>query len=87
MPCTRCGACCTQMTFKFTEPTPDDDIERWWLLHGYSVLHDAGRVFVGHDSTCYWYDPLTKSCTHYDERPQVCRRFRCPKSNAEDNPA
>jgi Fe-S-cluster containining protein len=24
---------------------------------------------------CYWWDPETKGCAHYENRPQLCRDF------------
>jgi len=24
---------------------------------------------------CYWLDPVTRKCTKYDHRPQLCRDF------------
>jgi Fe-S-cluster containining protein len=38
--------------------------------------HFAG-VFRGHEpqDVCFWYDPKSRRCKHYDWRPQVCRDY------------
>jgi hypothetical protein len=30
---------------------------------------------------CTWFDPETRLCTHYEERPDLCREY--PRNNAE----
>lgn len=29
---------------------------------------------------CYYYEPVTKVCLTYDDRPYVCRKFNCRRT-------
>jgi Fe-S-cluster containining protein len=49
------------------------------LLAG--LLADRRRVELGgpcrgyHGLPCLWLDPQTRTCRHYEHRPEVCREF------------
>jgi len=70
--CNGCGACCDQQG---TSPFMPDE---------YDALPDELKWDRGtseHDDRydrglpCLWYDAGTRSCLHYDVRPDVCREF------------
>ena len=51
---------------------------------GYVAAVRAGRTIdrSGEKLPCFWWDAETKSCTHYQYRPRVCRAFSCGKARS-----
>jgi hypothetical protein len=68
--CTSCGACCsTQGTPPFSwyaGDIPPEDL-RW------NVVFHADRY--DRSLPCLWYDVETRTCRHYERRPEACRQF------------
>ena len=76
MNCDGCGACCTEMgtppflkheIYNLPEDLQDEVLKFYNKPEGFKREED--RV------PCYWYDPITKKCKHYDDRPWVCKNF------------
>ena len=85
MSCKRCGRCCRVVAFRV--PIGEEDIWRWWKLHGLQVRLLPGHTNVSElefPSRCYWYDPLSGDCLHYEDRPDICRKFTCEAAEADD---
>jgi Fe-S-cluster containining protein len=72
--CDGCGACCMQQGHP-----PYTDEERQYVPYELlSPIDEYVASFEGEDDTgrpCIWLDLATRSCLHYDHRPQVCRDF------------
>jgi uncharacterized protein len=67
-PCAGCGNCCHLLVE--LSPILDDVPEH--LV----VEHDGIRCMdQGGDGACVALDPVTRLCTIYESRPQVCRDF------------
>ena len=66
--CVTCAKCChllVELT-PFVDRVPDDLV----------VEHEGVRCMDQRgDGACVALDPLTRLCTIYDQRPQVCRDF------------
>jgi Fe-S-cluster containining protein len=66
--CAGCGVCC-HLLVELQEG--DDDVPRELL-----VEHSGVVCMEQHgDGACVALDPVTRRCTIYDRRPQVCRQF------------
>ena len=76
--CDDCGACCMDVCCPpFLGP---DDPELVSLPDHVREDYDHGmaeqqRIGWSHSRPCFWLDPETKRCRHYDYRPIICRRF------------
>jgi len=67
-PCAGCGACC-HLVVELT--AGDDDVPEELV-----VEHDGVRCMEQHgNGACVALDPVTRLCTIYERRPQVCRLF------------
>lgn len=76
--CDNCGACCLQVLAPpffinderneaIEKGVPDDQVQQIVaLLFGTSTMER---------SPCLWYDPQTRGCRHYEQRPDDCRAF------------
>lgn len=86
--CDGCGACCMHVgvpLFKFqidgSGGSPELPDEQEWVdlpddLKEAHVNFLKNNKFDDYNGTpCYWLDPETRKCTHYDYRPEVCRWF------------
>ena len=84
--CDGCGACCLVVT---TPPFRHDlqgDGEATWVRLEWErpellaeIAADAeARKAAGapsYGTPCLWFDPATRRCRHYDDRPRACRDF------------
>ena len=82
MPCRKCGSCCNSV---FIRTRADEDSVKWWRLHriDFQLTAPPDGYTVRIAAPCYWFDPLTGDCVHYDDRPDICRRFLCESALAE----
>ena len=78
--CDECGVCCMKHRVPpFT--LMDDGIEivppgvpgRARILR---LLERLEQTDLDNAGTCIWFDAVTKTCRHYDDRPAVCRQFQ-----------
>jgi hypothetical protein len=80
--CLDCGLCCDGTLFEATALMPNEDGRR---------LAERQAVFVTEKGTRRFQQPCPAhecgSCTIYDERPEVCRDFRCSLLTAVDSGA
>ena len=67
--CAGCGKCC-HLTVEL-DPRVDSVPEEFVVWHGETPCMDQHG-----DGACVALDPLTRLCTVYERRPQVCRDFR-----------
>jgi len=66
-PCVSCGNCCHLLV----ELSPRDDVPEELV-----VEHDGIRCMEQQgDGACVALDPVSRLCTIYERRPQVCREF------------
>lgn len=66
--CAGCGQCCHLLV----ELMPGVDV----VPEAFVVEHDGVRCLEQHgDGACIALDRVTRLCTIYDDRPQVCRQF------------
>jgi Fe-S-cluster containining protein len=66
--CAGCGRCCHLVVE--LSPLLDD------VPEALVVEHDGVRCMDQHgDGACVALDPVTRLCTIYERRPQVCRDF------------
>lgn len=66
--CAGCGRCCHLLV----ELAPGDDVPESLV-----VEHAGVRCLDQHgDGACVALDPVTRLCTIYERRPQVCRDFQ-----------
>lgn len=75
--CDDCGACCmAQCSPPFVpgdgkvESLPADVREDY--ARGMRARDEAGWPA---DVPCFWFDPETYRCRHYEHRPAICRDF------------
>lgn len=66
--CVSCGNCCHLLV----ELSPRDDVPDVLVVEhgGLRCMEQRG------DGACVALDPITRLCTIYERRPQVCREFR-----------
>jgi hypothetical protein len=70
----RCGgACCTFIT-DFSN-RKDPDFIKYMQLHGVKVQEAAEGVFLKMPVPCKAFDPETKRCGDYENRPDLCRQY------------
>ena len=71
--CEECrGLCCAKMSIRI-DPNIQHDIRRYLSLRGHFVDSRHG-YFLVIDNPCAWLT-ADGTCSHYDERPTVCRNF------------
>ena len=63
--CLQCGMCCNGVLFADVRPEPGD----------HSPLFNGKRARVA--QPCPAFDPATRACAIYAERPVRCRKFEC----------
>jgi Fe-S-cluster containining protein len=68
-PCAGCGNCCHLLVE--LQPGVDDHVPEALIVEhsGVRCLDQNG------DGACVALDPITRLCTIYEQRPQVCRDF------------
>lgn len=79
--CHNCGACCLRLDippFDYDEDDNPFEIDEYIELSpearaAITAVRDAPGDWPG--GPCCWLDLATKTCRHYDERPQACRSF------------
>ena len=70
MDCTDCGACCLGFEIPLL-PT-----ERGWTPRELIDVQGNLKVVEGpHGRHCILFDPVSRRCTDYANRPSVCRDF------------
>jgi Fe-S-cluster containining protein len=89
--CRRCGRCCTictdiQLTkeevreglyYKRRRNKPHSDLHGWskWILMRGTVYEPQLRREI---FACIYWDPRTRDCVIYEDRPTVCQMYNCP---------
>lgn len=71
-PCAGCGNCCHLLV----DLAPSDDVPPELIVehNGLRCMDQRG------DGACIALDPLSRLCTIYERRPQVCRDFKRAES-------
>jgi len=93
--CRRCGRCCTVCTdiqltkeevreglyAKRRRNKPYSDLMGWskWILMRGVVYEPQLRREI---FACIYWDPLTRDCLIYADRPTVCKAYNCPDEGA-----
>jgi uncharacterized protein len=93
--CEGCGACCRVVTAppfyhvfeevgeeawdRLKRERPDLSAE---LRADYAARRANGGPFYG--TPCYWFDPTTRLCRHYEYRPLACREFALGGADCHD---
>ncbi len=74
--CEDCGACCMRVT------VPPYTV--YEILHLPDELREevSGLLLIGHrpGTQCSWFDPETRLCKHYEDRPSTCVAFKSESS-------
>lgn len=84
-PCDKCtGLCCTAKATWTSVPLTNQEAirPRFAPIRQFTFVRGSDRpIYVMNyvDGACQFLDRLTKRCTIYHERPQVCRDFDCRK--------
>ena len=81
--CRYCGKCCTEKTVSLTE----EDIVRISARSSflfYTIKQTTGaRVLKWNKSKekyiCVFFNPSTRQCNIYEDRPLICKEFFCIK--------
>lgn len=93
--CTRCGRCCTEMMLRVPFPahaTAEEhlkarsDAERFYQMHGFDVLPSmAGEIVLRIPAICEHlvFNGQDTTCNIHETRPEVCRKFLCPKCRGD----
>lgn len=71
MNCDICWACCMEMCSPPFLGDPPAEV---------AESYEAGMMALEKDGwpdsqPCFWLDPATKRCIHYEHRPEICRDF------------
>jgi len=69
--CDACGVCCMAEGVPPYMPSELDVLP----LALRREIEAAERRGVRRGESCVWLDPKTTRCTHYEDRPEVCRQF------------
>jgi Fe-S-cluster containining protein len=76
--CEGCGVCCLHMVHPPFKNLDADDGEHSRLNQQLqSELKEKIRKIANSawPAPCFWLDMETMQCMHYEERPEVCRRY------------
>ncbi len=79
MACTRCGECCTNLTFVM----PNVDVLReFYSVRGCMVRNDGSEIAVIVPFPCPYlkHEGTMTTCVKYKQGPKVCREFICEKA-------
>jgi uncharacterized protein len=93
--CECCGACCLVVTrppfLRVFEERGEEAWERLkWdrpdLASEFLADEAARRVSHGpfYGTPCFWFEPATGRCRHYDWRPKACRAFEVGSEDCRD---
>lgn len=78
--CSECeGLCCKYIAFPIDTPETRKDFDdiRWYLCHkGITVFLEDGQWYVCVSNECRHLCKDTKKCLIYEERPQICKKFK-----------
>jgi len=71
--CEGCGICCTEV------PVPPylDEID-FIPEELQRQVYEARLIeeqLIADKRPCIWWDPATKKCSHYEDRPNICREY------------
>jgi len=82
MKCQDCNAwCCKGVDFKVFS----DDHKKWCELHGLNVVRRSGSDWVHFKIPC---GKLRKNkCTIYEDRPEICKIWKCDEYETPDKSA
>lgn len=87
--CSRCGACCADLLPLSTAEIKR--LQRWVKKHNFrpkkrSVGPAEGLIL---DATCPFMvtEDGKAACAIYDERPEICRVFRCDRARSGEIPS
>lgn len=69
--CRACGFCCDWVLFRFADLSPDE--AEWAQRRHLPLVDRAGKASLAIPCGAH----TREGCTVYDERPAVCRSFRC----------
>lgn len=71
--CDGCGVCCLELGtppfLGFEVYQLPEDLRAEVLEKGFCSETEGGQP-------CYWWDEKTKTCSEYENRPQLCRDFK-----------
>lgn len=80
--CEGCGVCCMR---EISPPYMDEiDLIPRALQDEVNQHRAAMELLGGGAGPCLWFDMATKRCTHYDDRPNVCREFELNGEECHD---
>jgi len=80
MTCQRCGKCCsTQGSPPFFDQTQTGQLSLDalppHLRTSYRRQRDTDPYRYDRGLPCFWWNPDTKLCKHYEHRPPICRDY------------
>ncbi len=85
--CKECGGiCCGHIALQIDKPTSKRDYDniRWYLLHeNVTVAVDHEGDWMLEFATDCSRLGSNKMCTHYTDRPKICRDYPKPENNCE----
>ncbi len=79
LPCAKCKDHCCEKFFIILTGVKDKDWIKWLAYHdGVDVKRlDKENIQVWINNKCSYLNE-DKSCSIYNKRPDVCRKFQCP---------
>ena len=80
--CDTCGGSCCKFLI-IPLPSWDADVVEWFSYHGKIILLSGIPRWIRLDVRCDKLGPDNR-CTIYDQRPEVCRRFKPGSHNCRD---
>lgn len=72
--CIKCGRCCQGFIFTKDEVI-DRDKTRYYQLHNVGIEKKDGKTKFKITSPCKAFDPETKTCKAYKNRPVACMKY------------
>jgi Fe-S-cluster containining protein len=80
MECEKCGKCCTNKTICLNDQDIEKISKRYSLpffkirTTGVKIMHWKQHQ---NEYLCVFLNPITKQCGIYEDRPQVCKEYKC----------
>jgi len=81
MACLKCGDCCNWFYLIVSKNRTDIDFLK---CHGMEVEEDVNEYRIKIKNTCH--NLLDGICIDYENRPELCKNFRCEKNVFDDFP-
>ena len=79
MSCLKCGKCCDEVGFFVNKERTDVE---WLKLHGITVEDRGDEVKITIALPCS--KKINNQCSIYDNRPEICKNYRCEKNVLDD---